>query len=196
MSFPEYVQGFVQKRSIVSNARTHLGQKTLLHADIENFFDSISFEQVLEAFQTLGFREPVGGTLARVCTLNSRLPQGSSASPIIANSVCRHMDTDLNTLAAATRSKFSRYADDITFSGDDVPDEKQVKTVLNRYGFSLREDRCRTQRRGKSQYVTGLTISDPASPRVGRKLKRRLKLELHYAGRYGIEGHIDRVHQD
>src|SRR5437016_4133648 len=54
VEFPDYVQGFVQKRSIVSNARIHLGQPTLLHADIKDFFDSITLDQVDGALQTLG----------------------------------------------------------------------------------------------------------------------------------------------
>lgn len=193
VEFPEYVQGFVQKRSIVTNARIHLGQHTLLHADIKDFFDSITVDQVDEALRALGCTPPVANTLARVCTLNGQLPQGSSASPILANLVCRYLDTDLNTLAAANHCKYSRYADDITISGDQVPAGGEVETVLKRHGFLTRNDKCRIQRRGRSQYVTGLTVVDKTSPRVPRLMKRRLRLELHYAERYGVESHLEHI---
>lgn len=193
VEFPEYVQGFVQKRSIVTNARIHLGQHTLLHADIKDFFDSITVNQVDEAFVALGCTSPVANTLARVCTLNGQLPQGSSASPILANLVCRHLDTDLNTLAVANQCKYSRYADDITISGDQVPDGAEIETVLRRHGFSIRTEKYRIQRRGRSQYVTGLTVVDKSCPRVPRVMKRRLRLELHYADRYGISNHLEHI---
>lgn len=196
VKFPYYVQGFVQKRSIVTNAQIHLGQHTLLHADIKDFFDSITTDQIEEAFRALGCKSSIANTLARVCTLNGQLPQGSSASPILANLVCRHLDTDLNTLAAANHCKYSRYADDITISGDQVPDVREIESLLNRHGFSLRNEKSRIQRRGRSQYVTGLTVVDKTSPRVPRVMKRRLRLELHYADRYGVSSHLEHTRSE
>ena len=193
VEFPEYVEGFVQKRSIVTNARIHLGQHTLLHADIKDFFDSITVDRVDEAFRALGCTSSVGNTLARVCTLNGQLPQGSSASPILANLVCRHLDTDLNTLAVAKHCKYSRYADDITISGDQVPDGAEIEAVLRRHGFSIRSEKYRIQRRGRGQYVTGLSVVDETSPRVPRVMKHRLRLELHYAERYGVASHLEHI---
>jgi RNA-directed DNA polymerase len=193
VQFPEYVQGFVQKRSIVTNARIHLAQRTLIHADIKNFFDSITTQQVDGAFRALGCNPSVADTLARVCTLNGLLPQGSSASPILANVVCRHLDTDLNTLAVANQCKYSRYADDITISGDHTPNAAEIEAVLTRHGFSCQAEKHRIQRRGRRQYVTGLTVVDRSCPRVPRVVKRRLRLELHYADRYGVSDHLKHI---
>jgi len=110
--FDECVQGFTAKRSIVTNARHHLGAKILMHSDIKDFFESIKLTAIGEAFESLGCNPTVAAALAKICSLNGFLPQGSSASPIIANMVCRSLDTDLLALAAGSRSVYTRYADD------------------------------------------------------------------------------------
>jgi retron-type reverse transcriptase len=196
IDFPDYVQGFVSKRSIVTNARLHLGQRVLLHADIKDFFDSITRPQVVVAFTSIAFSPSLADVLAGVCTLNGQLPQGTSASPAIANIVCQHLDTDMNTLAIASGCTYSRYADDITISGDQVPESAELQGILEKYGFSLRSGSCRTQRKGHSQFVTGLTISDPKSPRIPRVTKRRLRLQLHYAARFGMSDHLAHIGSD
>jgi RNA-directed DNA polymerase len=192
-TFPQAVQGFVRDRSIGTNAELHLGRKVLLHADVQDFFDAISAQDVEKGFVALGCRPAIAATLTRLCTMNGRLPQGSSASPIIANVVCRYLDLDMSALAERHACRYSRYADDITFSGDSVPEPESVMAVLQQHGFALRDGRCRLQPKGGSQFVTGLTVFDTIRPRVPRAMKRRLRLELHYAARYGVQGHLDRV---
>jgi retron-type reverse transcriptase len=188
--FAPCVQGFTAGRSIVTNARAHLGAKILLHADIKNFFESIKIAQIAEAFRSLGCNAAISSMLSKICSLNGFLPQGSSASPIIANLVCRNLDADFLALASANRSVYTRYADDITFSGTTVPREAAIHDLLKKYGFQTRAGTCRTQKRGQNQYVTGLTISDTSYPRLSRRIKRRLRLELYFAGKFGIEDHL------
>jgi retron-type reverse transcriptase len=195
-TFDECVQGFVLKRSIVTNARMHLGQALLLHADIERFFENITTVQVEKAFGSLGCRPEVASTLARICTLNGQLPEGSPSSPAIANIVARFLDVDLKNLAATNGCVYSRYADDLTFSGTGVPDPVQIEALLNQHGFKLRDKQCRTQRKGRSQYVTGLSISDPTRPRLPRVVKQRLRQELYYAAKFGLEDHLKRSGRD
>jgi RNA-directed DNA polymerase len=189
-SLPKYVQGFVKGRSIVSNAGIHLAQRCLLHADIENFFDSITLEKVESVFASLGCNPEVTAILAKLCTLNGSLPQGSCSSPVIANLTCRHLDADLYALASAHSCKYSRYADDITISGDITPDSGAVERIIASNGFSIRDGCCRIESRGRHQYVTGLTIFDEERPRVSRAIKRYMRLELHYLKRFGVEGHF------
>ncbi len=189
-SFPDCVQGFVPHRSIVTNARIHLGQKVLLHADIHNFFDSITVRQVFETFENLGCAPVVAYFLAKLCTLDGFLPQGSSASPVLANLVSRFLDADLCSLAVAHNCKYSRYGDDITISGDSIPQAAQIERILKKHGFELRDGKCRTQRRGGSQYVTGLSVFEKSGPRIPTLFKRRLRLELHYASLFGWKSHV------
>jgi len=191
--FPGCVQGFVNKRSTATNASFHLAKKRILHADIKDFFDSIRLPQVESAFQAIGWASPLATLLARVSTLNGQLPQGASSSPCIANLVCRHLDIDMETLAKASGCTYTRYADDLTFSGDSLPSQSQLTSILATYGFSTRDGSCREQRRGRAQYVTGLTVSESSKPNVPRVAKRRLRLELHYAAKFGVDSHLERT---
>lgn len=191
-AFDECVQGFVLKRSIATNATVHLGQKHLLHADIHHFFASITIAQVRDAFASLGCNAAVAELLTKLCTHEGCLPEGSSSSPAIANLVARGLDADMKTLAAATGCRYTRYADDMTFSGDELPDPKQVEDLVTRHGFTLRDGLCWTQHRGRSQFVTGVSIADPTQPRLPRRLKRQLRLALHYADQFGLEDHCKR----
>lgn len=192
ISFGPHVQGFVQKRSIVTNARAHLGAPLLLHADISDFFDSVTREQVEQGFISIGARPEIAALLARTCTIDDRLRQGTRCAPAIANMVCRPLDSELLDLAAAHRATYTRYADDITFSGNEVPDSKALASKVEKYGFRLRAEKCRIQRRGTAQFVTGLHIGDATQPRLQRRLKRRLRLVLHFIEKYGMDGHFSR----
>ncbi|QSQ14142.1 reverse transcriptase family protein [Myxococcus landrumensis] len=191
--FRPCVQGFVKKRSIVTNARQHLGKQLLLHADIEHFFESIRLPSVISCFQSLGCRPQVAELLGRLCTRKEVLPQGAHASPVLANIACRHLDQDFEQLAEVHGCTYTRYADDLTFSGDEVPEEGNIQSILAGYGFKLRDGKCRRQQRGRGQFVTGLSVGDPVGPRIPKKMKRQLRRDLHYATRYGLEDHLRHV---
>jgi RNA-directed DNA polymerase len=193
VSFPGHVQGFVRKRSTVWNATIHIGQRVIVHADIENFFDSIDIGQVRKAFIRLGCPETTASLLAKICTLKGILPQGASTSPIVSNLVCQDLDTDLSGFAIREGIRYSRYGDDMTFSGGFPADISAIRRIVEQHRFKLQESKTRRQWRGKSQYVTGLSVSDGTGPRVPAKAKRRLRLELYYAKKYGIESHRKRV---
>lgn len=191
-AFPECVQGFVSKRSILTNARFHLGARRVLHADIRGFFDAISIEQVRRGLVSIGAHESIAELVARACTIDGLLRQGTRCSPALSNLVCRQLDIDLITLANAHGARYTRYADDMTFSGDSTPASETVEAVLKQNGFELRDGRCYLQRRGKSQFVTGLHVGDEERPRLPRRLKRRLRLVAHFIEKFGTDAHFER----
>lgn len=194
--FPEYVQGFVSKRSIATNAALHLAKKYVLNLDIKDFFDSITQEQVANVFRELGCQDDIAITFARLCTLQKHLIQGASTSPILANLVCVELDQQLAELGKKYDCSYSRYADDITFSGDKVPRKKELEKCLKQHGFELNPDKWKCQPRGQSQYVTGLTVFDSTKPRIPKNVKRRLRQILHYASKYGLESHLHKMDGD
>ncbi len=185
-----YVQGFVHGRSIRTNAAQHLGRQAILHGDIKGFFDAITVEQVRDGLAALGARPDIATLVSRVCTIDGRLRQGTRCSPALANLVCRQLDLDLVLLAGGSGSTYTRYADDMVFSGDTVPTSEAVAGLLQRHGFTLRDGQCHLQIRGFSQFVTGLHVFDDDKPRLPRRLKRRLRLVLHYVERFGVDAHF------
>lgn len=195
-NFGEHVQGFVKKRSTRTNARRHLGAQFLLHADIKEFFDSISTDHVYKAFIATGISPEVARKLAHICTIDGYLRQGTRCAPAIANLVCQHLDFDMLALARSFDGIYTRYADDLTFSSSNNIASASVEQILNKYGFELRDGRCYIQRRGRSQYVTGLTVTDRIQPRLPRHLKRRLRLIFYYIEKFGVEGHLNNIHSE
>lgn len=194
--FGFHVQGFVKKRSTRTNAANHLAANVLLHADIKGFFDAITTQQVRDAFVAEGATILIADFLAKGCSIDGLLRQGTRCGPTIANLVCFDMDQSFLRLARAHNCVYTRYADDLTFSGDNVPRDSSVKEILESRGFTLRDDKCYRQYKGRSQYVTGLTIADPDHPRLPRKLKRRLRLIMYYVEKYGLADHWNKVGVD
>jgi hypothetical protein len=192
-NFGSHVQGFVKKRSTCTNARRHLGAKQLLHADIVGFFDAITTDHVQQALLIAGSPPDVANTLARACTIDGYLRQGTRCAPALANLVCQGLDEKMLALAKSHGAVYTRYADDMTFSGDRVPSSDAVNFILTQQGFVLRGGRCFLQKRGRNQYVTGLTIADSTGPRLPRRLKRRLRLTLHYIEKYGFRSYRART---
>ncbi|WP_081077959.1 reverse transcriptase family protein [Burkholderia pseudomultivorans] len=190
VDFGEHVQGFIKKRSIRTNAEHHLGAKQLLHADISNFFDSITTNQITQNLITVGAAPEAASLIAKSCTIDGLLRQGTRCSPILANLVCRSLDADMISLAQSIGAKYTRYADDLTFSGDQTPSSDSVDAIITQHGFTLRDGRCYLQQKGHRQYVTGLTVADTAQPHLPKRLKSRLRLVMHYIERNGVRAHF------
>jgi RNA-directed DNA polymerase len=192
-TFPSGIaHGYVPGRSTVSNARQHVSKRVILRVDISDFFHSISIVNVETLFKSLGIDGSVAAALAELATLNSCLPLGLHASPTLANLACLRMDADLENLAAGFGATVTRYADDITFSGTSVPSLNTVEALLNRYNFQVSRTKCRLTKLGQAHYVTGLSVSDSV-PRLPRRMKRRMRQELHFVRKFGLPSHITRT---
>ena len=191
--FPSAIaHGYVRGRSTVSNAKQHVAQRLILRVDIADFFHSISTAQVETLFRSLGLEISVAAALSGFVTLHSHLPLGLHASPSIANFACLRLDADLQNLANARGATVTRYADDITFSGASVPSLNSVEALLNQYNFQVSKTKCRLTKVGQAQYVTGLSVCDRV-PRLPRRMKRRMRQELHFARKFGLASHITKT---
>ena len=189
--FPEYVRGFVVGGSCTKNAKMHLAKKYLLHADIIHFFESFSLDSIVKVFLELGCNEGIAKGLSKLCTLNGVLVQGINSSPVLANFACKQMDEELNALSLRYGCKYSRYADDITISGNNtLPEKREIEEIFSTYDFRMNDRKYKIQKRGMGQYVTGLTVFDDKAPRVPKRFKKNLRLELYYAKKYGLMNHL------
>lgn len=187
----EYVGGFVAGRNIAYNAKFHLNKNVVANLDIKNFFESIPFLTVVKAFEQLGFIEKVATILANIVTYNKVLVAGFNTSPIIANIVCIEMDAEIASLCKSRNVDYTRYADDLSFSGDQIDFLDKIIEIIHKYGFSINDNKTRIYKRGRSQYVTGLTVADKTIPRVPRKIKKSLRAAVHYIKSYGLSSHIE-----
>lgn len=205
----EAAHGFLPEKNIVSNAKLHVGAQTVVNFDLENFFPSITYKRVKGIFASFGYGEAIATILALICTapeveevaidgktyfvaLGERhLPQGSPASPMISNIAARRVDKSLTKIAENNGFKYTRYADDLTFSTaeKDADVQKlmsQVRYVVKAQGFIVNENKTRILRRASQQEVTGIVVNDKIS--IDRKTLRKFRAVLHQAETKGLEG--------
>jgi len=185
--------GYIKGKSTRSNARMHIGARRLLSADIKDFFPSITAARVESALETAGINQAVAGDLARFLTISGSLPLGLNSSPLIANLVATPLDNDLSEYASSLGLVYSRYADDVTLSGDrDLPDQDALEKIFNRHFFRINKAKFRTSTAGQKHYVTGLSVADKVAPHAPRSMKRRLRQELYFIEKHGFSDHIAR----
>jgi retron-type reverse transcriptase len=201
--------GFTTGRSILTNAQPHCRQTVVVNMDLEGFFPSIGFGQVRSVFQQAGYSPAVATILTLLCTEYPRreviydggkyyvatgplgLPQGACTSPALSNQVARRLDRRLGGLAAKLNLAYTRYADDLTFSGGAEFEGRvgylmaRVRHIARDQGFSVNEAKTRVLRQGNAQTVTGLVVND--RPGVRRAEVRRLRAILHKASTEGLE---------
>ena len=157
----ESVHGFIPDRSVVTNAETHLGCEWLLKIDIKDFFPSIDIQRIVWIFKKCGYARDVSFVLARLCTLKDKLPQGSAASPTLSNIAFARTDKRLRCLADRWKVKYTRYADDLTFSGHYIPSKfiNIVYEILQVEGFIPNKEKTRLIGPKGRKIVTGVSVS-------------------------------------
>ena len=176
----ENVFGFVPGRSAVQNAAFHFGSKHVLNVDIRQFFPSITIDQIRGIFVSLGYCGDVANMLAELCCLNKRVPQGAPTSPALANLVLRVLDDSLSQKSAENNIKYSRYADDLTFSSQTWIENEfldAVQQAVERAGFELKAEKTRFAGSGGRMEVTGVVINEKMQP--SRTWRKRTRATLH-----------------
>lgn len=193
MKVSEWAFGFVSGLSVVDNARLHLGKQCVINIDLKDFFSSISWNAVFRVFSYYGYSGEVAFYLSKLCTFRGLLPQGSPASPRLSNIVFLKADKRLSVLADRYNATYSRYADDITFSGagnlqNIIP---VAEKILLDEGFSVNHNKIRIARNNQRQEVTGLIVNE-GDVRIPKKYKRAFFQEVYYCTKFGVSNHMER----
>ncbi|MCT3800285.1 reverse transcriptase [Elizabethkingia anophelis] len=185
-----FAKAYKRKSSIKENIRFHVNQKYVLTIDIENFFNSISKEMVEKVFLELGYSELLSDLFSKLCTLNDVLPQGAPTSPYISNIVLKSFDKKIADYCLTKGIKYTRYADDITLSGDF--DTKEAFTFveqnINEIGLSINKTKTRVMTKDMSQVVTGIVVNEKAQ--ISRKERNKLRQNIYYLKKYGLDNYI------
>lgn len=185
------VHGFVRGRDIATNAANHLDQDVVLRVDLQDFFGTIDRSKLLQTLANFDFHDAAADAVAGVTLIDGSLAQGFSTSPFLSNLAFDGTDAALASLAADEGVSYTRYVDDLTFSGPvaTVHDGllESIATALDGFGWSVNQGKTRFMRRGKAQYVTGLHVGDRAGPHIPRSMKRLLRREVYYAAKFGLE---------
>jgi len=131
--------------------------------------------------------------IADLTTDKGTLPLGSPSSPIISNLILHPVDVALLSAAEQRGLTYTRYADDLTFSGHAPFDVTiEVESALGPHGYTINPDKNQVRKRGQRILVTGLTVAELDRPRLPKQFKRRLRQEVYFVERFGLEGHCSR----
>lgn len=183
-------QAFQHGRSSLSHAAQHTGKRVVVRLDVKDFFTSIPGSRLHALFAKLGYPEKIAGTLARLSSNRTptaivkdkndnpqasvssghllrspHLPQGAPTSPALANLCAYRLDMRLQALAKNMQASYSRYADDLTFSGDEKLEQSlarfipQVAAIAIEEGFVLNYKKTRIMRASTRQQVTGIVVN-------------------------------------
>lgn len=212
----EGAHGFVRGRSAISHAREHAGHAVVIAYDLRDFFNSIGVSRIRALWRTLGYPEGVAEALASLTTtrtplavrerlldaggigsmaakrLASRhLPQGAPTSPALANLCAFGLDLRLEGLAWRFGAHYSRYADDIVFSGPRELAARSralqawVEAIAQAEGFTLHPGKTRQMLAHRRQQVTGIVVNE--RPNLARDAYDRLRARLHACTAIGCD---------
>ena len=208
VSVSEEAHGFVAKRSIVSNAKPHLQKAVVINCDLENFFPTLSYARVKGLLKSLGYSAELATILAILTTEAEQkevlldgeklylytgkryLPQGSPASPMITNLICRKLDKRMLGISNSLDFTYTRYADDMTFSSNSYTNINKmmfwVKGIVKEEGFILHPKKTKIMKKGARHEVTGVVVNEKLS--VNRKELKKFRALLFQIEQSGIEG--------
>ena len=209
---------FLRGRSTKTFVAPHVAQRVVLRMDLQDFFPTITRARVQALFRTLGYPEPVADLLGGLCSnatprhawndappgidhrlaIEARalhapphLPQGAPTSPALANLCAWRLDCRLAGFAASTGAIYTRYADDLAFSGDAEFERRAERfaahaaAIVAEEGFAVNHRKTRVMRQGVRQQLAGLVTNQHAN--VPRAEFDRLKAILTNCARSGCE---------
>lgn len=213
-----FATGFIKEKSILDNAKIHENKNVILNLDLSNFFETINERRVFGIFKSLGYAPNLSVEFAKICTASisdyrfkqlseeeqeyfkdlhslkeSILIQGAPTSPGISNIICRRLDRRLSILANKFGVNYSRYADDITISGDidRLPKISIVKKIIEDEGFIINWNKVGKYKTGQKQMVTGLLIDKKV--RIPKRFKKEIYRHLYFCKKYGVLSHFQRI---
>lgn len=194
-----YAHGFVSNKSILSHAKVHVHKNPfwVFSMDIKDFFPTIKFQQLKPIFEEIGYSEDVCNILSLLCTVDGKLVQGFPSSPYISNVIMNKVDDELYEYAKKINLRYSRYADDISFSGEEeICNDDLIKTIklkvqeiLDNNGFVINERKTRLMASNTPKKITGLVVTSNGV-KVPSKYKRNLAKEIYYCKKFGVESHL------
>lgn len=222
-NFPPHAaaHGFVSQRSIVTFAAPHCGQRVILRLDLQDFFPSLLRPRINAIFRTAGYPDAVAQLLAGLCTnatpndiwprheaavaarrlyRQPHLPQGAPTSPALANIAAHRLDTRLTALAQQADARYTRYADDLAFSGG-KPFQNNTRdfaalaaAIAVEEGFAVNHRKTRVMPQGVRQHLAGVTANQ--HPNLSRRDFDQLKATLTSCLRHGPHAQNRQDHPD
>lgn len=193
-SISKYAKAYHKGIALVDNALPHVNKKIILKLDIKDFFNNIRFNNVYKScFSIEYFPKSIGMLLTYLCTYNDYTPQGAPTSSYISNLVMKEFDNEIGEWCEDNNISYTRYSDDMTFSGDFEPKIiiTKVRKMLNKLGLQLNDEKTNVISKSSSQNVTGIVVNEKIQ--VNSKYRSTIRKEIYYISKYGVDSHIEKI---
>lgn len=187
-------KAFMPGMKLRDNARFHRDTGVVVALDLHDFFGNIKFGEVYGVFKKLGYCSSVVMMLTKLCMYKGSLPQGAPTSPMLSNLMFHDLDQKIFLYCQKRKIRYTRYADDMIFSGNDVNVSgliTYVKMLLNLKRLKLNDEKTKVMRRGCSQRVTGIVVNKVMQ--VPKPYRDRVRQEVYYCIKYGFVEHMKRI---
>lgn len=190
----KYAKAYKPGSSIQKNARPHVGKKKILKLDIEGFFDHILYSRVKDTvFYEEKYSESIRILLTMLCYYNDSLPQGAPTSPAITNIIMYDFDETVGAFCNEKNIAYTRYCDDMTFSG--CFEEREiisfVKGELRKLGLFLKNRKTAVVPATKRQCVTGIVVNEKMN--ITKDYRKKVRQEVYYIRKFGLDGCLNNM---
>lgn len=187
-------KAFIKGKTLKENARYHRKQKFVISLDIKDFFGNVREPLVYGVFRKFGYCKSVATMLTKLCTLRGVLPQGAPTSPMLSNMIFKRTDDMILRYCRWRKIRYTRYADDLTFSGNEINIRNQIRYIgmmVNNLGLRLNSDKTKVMGTGMRQMVTGIVVNDIMQ--VSKTYRDKVRQEVYYCIKFGVANHIEHI---
>lgn len=202
----KYCKSYIPKKKFKEFLKYHTNQKIVYTLDIRNFFPSIKYEIIFKLFRNMGYSRSVSDYLSGLTTFQDNvsdskfdryLPQGAPTSPYLSNIIMMDFDDFISRYCNDKEIKYTRYADDIVFSGEEM-DIDEINTIvikqLNRIGLSLNVSKSRVMKQNVPQLVSGVVLN--RKMQLPKKQRNELKNIMFFIKKFGLEDHLYKISEN
>lgn len=197
-----FAYAFYKGKNIAQGASNHKKSKIVISFDLKDFFESIHIGRIIGLLEHKPFNFPnhVAVLIAQLVTADKKLIQGSCCSPVLSNMIFYNVDKEIRNYIKGKRIKYSRYADDLTFSfstteyinlflKNDNTASNDFKLLIRKNGFQINDNKTHIRVAGLRQLVTGLVVNDIVN--LKKDYRKNIKGFLHSLEKYGVDKTFD-----
>jgi len=189
----KYAKAYIHGRSIKDHVRYHDNEPAVLTLDIKDFFGKIKFEYVESVFLKMGYSKLLSNLFAKLCCLDNKLPQGAPTSPYITNIIMLDFDEVIASYCRKQKIKYTRYADDLAFSGKLKKDEiiDLVTSELNKLELNINVKKVHFMKSTQRQIISGIIVNKRVQ--VPKTKRNDIRNIMYFIKKYGISDHLKRI---
>lgn len=184
-----FAKAYKPNVSLIENLKFHKNQPKVFTLDLENFFPSIAIESVEKVFFSLGYTKAISDLLSKLCTRDGTLPQGAPTSPYLSNLIFEDADLAISQYCIKQKIRYTRYADDLSFSGEFDENEllDEVNEAVSKMNLKINTSKTKLMTANQRQTVTGIVVNEKVQ--VVFHKRNELRQAMYYIQKFGIDEH-------